>query len=221
MNNISKLHYITQDNIFGYTHAQLAEEVCMGGADWVQLRVKKKGYSEWKEIAEDVQRICKKYKAKLIINDNVRIAREISADGVHLGKSDLDVTEARKILGDGFIIGGTANDFMDIEKLAAAKVDYIGLGPFRFTKTKENLSPVLGLPGFKSIMQACKENKIDIPVIAIGGILTEDVAGIIKTGIYGVAVSSGINMSDDKEEMYKKYNKAISGKVSKTKLSKS
>jgi thiamine-phosphate pyrophosphorylase len=221
MNNISKLHYITQDNILGYTHAQLAEEVCMGGADWVQLRVKKKGYSEWKEIAEDVQRICKKYKARLIINDNVRIAKEISADGVHLGKTDLDVTEARKILGDGFIIGSTANDFMDIEKLATAKVDYIGLGPFRFTKTKENLSPVLGLAGFKSIMQACKENKIDIPVIAIGGILTEDIAGILKTGIYGVAVSSGINMSDDKEEMYKQYNNAIAGKVSKTKLSKS
>jgi thiamine-phosphate pyrophosphorylase len=221
MNNISKLHYITQDNIFGYTHAQLAEEVCMGGADWVQLRVKKKGYSEWKEIAEDVQRICKKYKARLIINDNVRIAKEISADGVHLGKSDLDVAEARKILGNSFIIGGTANDFMDIEKLAAAKVDYIGLGPFRFTKTKENLSPVLGLAGFKSIMQACKENKIDIPVIAIGGILTEDIASILKTGIYGVAVSSGINMSDDKEEMYKRYNNAISGKVSKTKLRKS
>jgi thiamine-phosphate pyrophosphorylase len=221
MNNISKLHYITQDNIFGYTHAQLAEEVCMGGADWVQLRVKKKGYSEWKEIAEDVQRICKKYKARLIINDNVRIAKEISADGVHLGKSDLDIAEARKILGNSFIIGGTANDFMDIEKLAAAKVDYIGLGPFRFTKTKENLSPVLGLTGFKSIMQACKDNNINIPMIAIGGILTEDIASILKTGVYGVAVSSGINMSDDKEEMYKRYNNAISGKVSKTKLSKS
>jgi len=221
MNNISKLHYITQDNIFGYTHAQLAEEVCMGGADWVQLRVKKKGYSEWKEIAEDVQRICKKYKARLIINDNVRIAKEISADGVHLGKSDLDVAEARKILGNGFIIGGTANDFMDIENLATAQVDYIGLGPFRFTKTKENLSPVLGLAGFKSIMQACKDNNINIPVIAIGGILAEDIASILKTGIYGVAVSSGINMSEDKEEMYKRYKNAISGKVSKTKLSKS
>jgi thiamine-phosphate pyrophosphorylase len=221
MNNISRLHYITQDNVFGYTHAQLAEEVCMGGAEWVQLRVKKKGYSEWKEIAEDVQRVCKKYKAKLIINDNVRIAKEISAAGVHLGKSDLDVAEARKILGEGFIIGGTANDFMDIEKLSDARVDYIGLGPFRFTKTKENLSPILGLEGFTSIMQACKESKIEIPVIAIGGILPSDIAKLLKTGVFGIAVSSGINMAEDIEDMYKQYHKAISKNVSKTKTSKS
>jgi thiamine-phosphate pyrophosphorylase len=161
------------------------------------------------------------YKTKLIINDNVRIAKEISADGVHLGKSDLDVAEARKILGEKFIIGGTANDFMDIEKLAAAHVDYIGLGPFRFTKTKENLSPVLGLEGFTSIMQACKDNKIEIPVIAIGGILASDIVKLLKTGIFGVAVSSGINLSDDKEDMYKQYHKAISKIVSKTKMSKS
>ncbi|HXA00854.1 MAG TPA: thiamine phosphate synthase, partial [Cytophagaceae bacterium] len=197
MNKISKLHYITQDDIFGYTHAQLAEEACMGGAEWVQLRVKKKGYNEWKEIAEDVQKICKKYKAKLIINDNVRIAKEISADGVHLGKSDLSATDARKILGEGFIIGGTANDFMDIENLAAEKVDYIGLGPFRFTSTKENLSPVLGLKGYKKIMQACKEIKLNIPIVAIGGILIEDIKDILSTDIYGVAISSGINMAED------------------------
>jgi thiamine-phosphate pyrophosphorylase len=209
MNKISKLHYITQGNIFGYTHAQLTEEACMGGAEWVQLRVKKKGYTEWKEIAEDVQKVCKKYNAKLIINDNVRIVKEISADGVHLGKSDLTATEARKILGDGFIIGGTANDFMDIENLASEKVDYIGLGPFRFTRTKENLSPVLGLEGYKKIMQANREMKMEIPVIAIGGILIEDIREILSTGIYGIAVSSGINMAEDKEDMLRKYYKAV------------
>jgi thiamine-phosphate pyrophosphorylase len=217
MNKISKLHYITQDNIFGYTHAQLAEEACMGGAEWVQLRVKKKGYSEWKDIAEDVKNICKKYKAKLIINDNVRIAHEISADGVHLGKSDLHVGEARKILGDEFIIGGTANDFIDIENLAAGKVDYIGLGPFRFTSTKENLSPVLGLEGYKKIMQACKEIKMDIPVIAIGGILIEDIKKILSLGIHGIAVSSGINMAEDKEDMLRKYHQAVLGTLAKKK----
>ena len=217
MNNISKLHYITQDNIFGYTHAQLTEEACMSGADWVQLRVKKKGYTEWKEIAEDVLQVCKKYKAKLIINDNVRIAKEISADGVHLGKSDLHPEEARKILGDGFIIGGTANDFMDIEDLAEDKVDYIGLGPFRFTKTKENLSPVLGLEGYEKIMRACREMKIEIPIIAIGGILTEDVRNILSLGIHGIAVSSGINMAEDKEDMFLKYQKVVWEASDKTK----
>jgi thiamine-phosphate pyrophosphorylase len=218
MTKISKLHYITQDNIFGYTHAQLAEEACMGGADWVQLRVKRKGYTEWKEIAENVQQVCKKYKAKLIINDNVRIAKEISADGVHLGKSDLHPEEARKILGGEFIIGGTANDFMDIEDLAEEKVDYIGLGPFRFTKTKENLSPILGLEGYKKIMHACKEMKIEIPIVAIGGILIEDIKNIFGLGIHGIAVSSGINLAEDKEDMLRKYHKTIFDKPAKNKM---
>jgi len=218
MNKISKLHYITQGNIFGYTHAQLTEDACMGGAEWIQLRVKKKGYAEWKEIAEDVQKVCKKYKAKLIINDNVRIAKEISADGVHLGKSDLNVSEARKILGDGFIIGGTANDFIDIENLAAKKVDYIGLGPFRFTRTKENLSPVLGVDGYQKIIQACREIKMEIPIIAIGGILIEDIKDLLSLGIYGVAISSGINMAEDKEEMFRKYHKAVLGTLPKKKV---
>ena len=122
MSKISNLHYITEGNILGYTHSQLAEEVCMGGADWVQLRVKKKGFTEWKKIAEDTLSVCRKYNAKLIINDNVRIAKEINADGVHLGKDDMLPQVAREFLGDDFIIGATANTFIDIENHAAAGV---------------------------------------------------------------------------------------------------
>jgi thiamine-phosphate pyrophosphorylase len=205
MSKISKIHYITQDNVFGYTHSQLAEEVCMGGADWVQLRIKKKGYSEWKAIAEDTLKVCRRYNAKLIINDNVRIAKEIGADGVHLGKEDMLPDAARDFLGEEFIIGATANTFIDIESHAEAKVDYIGLGPFRFTSTKENLSPVLGIDGYKKIMNACKEAGITIPVIAIGGIKIEDIKNILLTGIHGIAISSAINMDDDKEAAIKKY----------------
>ena len=204
MSSISKLQYITQDHVLGYTHSQLAEEVCMGGADWVQLRVKKKGYNEWKSIAEDSQKICKKYNARLIINDNVRIAQEIKADGVHLGKDDMLPKAARQLLGKDFIIGATANTFIDIENLADAGVDYIGLGPFRFTDTKEKLSPVIGLEGYKIILEACKENKINIPIIAIGGIKLTDLKDLFKSGIHGVAVSSAINKEVDKEESVKK-----------------
>src|SRR6478735_8297026 len=124
MSKISRLHYITQGTILGYSHAQLTEEVCMGGADWVQLRVKKTGAAEWKAIAEDALSVCRKYNTKLIINDNVRIAKEIKADGVHLGKEDTNPKEARKLLGNEFIIGATANTFIDIEKHAEAGVDY-------------------------------------------------------------------------------------------------
>lgn len=205
MSEIARLHYITQDNIFGYTHAQLAEEACMGGADWVQLRVKKKGYAEWKKIAEETLEVCRKYKAKLIINDNVRIAQEIKADGVHLGKDDMFPEAAREILGDDFIIGATTNTLIDIENLAQAKVDYLGLGPFRFTETKEKLSPVLGLEGYRQILQFCKQNEINLPIIAIGGIKLEDLKSLFTTGIHGVAVSSGINQEVDKEASIKKF----------------
>ena len=205
MSEIARLHYITQGNILGYTHSQLAEEVCMGGADWVQLRVKKKGYLDWKEIALDTLKVCRKYKAKLIINDSVRIAKEIDADGVHIGKEDMLPKAARSLLGKEKIIGGTANSFIDIENLANAGVDYIGLGPFRFTETKEKLSPVLGLEGYQQIIEECRKNKITTPIIAIGGIKKEDLNNLFKTGIYGIAVSSGVNMEIDKEEAVKSF----------------
>lgn len=201
---ISRLHYITQE-VKGLSHDRLAELACLGGADWVQLRVKNKSYNEWLEIAVKTEAICRKHHAKIIINDNVTLAKAIRADGVHLGKSDMSPAEAREILGKGFIIGGTANTFEDIEKLAAAEVDYIGLGPFRFTSTKENLSPILGMKGYEQIVKKCNEKGIHIPVIAIGGIKTEDVKTIIETGIYGVAVSSAINLAENKTEMAKRF----------------
>jgi thiamine-phosphate pyrophosphorylase len=209
MSEISKFHYITQDDVWGYSHSQLAEEVCLGKADWVQLRVKKMGYNDWKEIALDTQKICKKHSARLIINDNVRLAKEIKADGVHLGKADTNPLEARKILGNDVIIGGTANTFMDIEKLSEARVDYIGLGPFRFTSTKENLSPVLGLDGYQKIMQVCGDSNIRIPVIAIGGIKLDDIQNLLKTGLHGIAVSSAINKEEDKEKQVMEFLKEI------------
>src|ERR1700758_3328524 len=112
---ISKLQYITQD-VEGKSHQQLAEEACTVGADWVQLRVKSKSAIEWKKIAMEAVTICNKHKAKLIINDNVSLAKEIGAHGVHLGKEDMNPVEARKILGNNFIIGGTANTFEDIKE---------------------------------------------------------------------------------------------------------
>ena len=197
MFNISKLHFITQGNVPGYTHAQLAEEACKGGVSWVQLRVKGENQATWKQIALETLHVCRKYGAKLIINDNPHLVKEIGAEGVHLGKKDMDPIEARRILGKDYIIGGTANDFEDLLRLQEAKVDYIGLGPFRFTATKDKLSPVLGKEGFLNIMDLCRENKIQTPVIAIGGILPTDISDILHTGIYGIAVASAINLAED------------------------
>jgi thiamine-phosphate pyrophosphorylase len=140
---------------------------------------------------------CRDHNVKLIINDNVELAKTIGSDGVHLGKSDMNPADARKILGENVIIGGTANTFEDIERLAKQNVNYIGLGPFRFTSTKKNLSPVLGLEGYENILKQCRANGIRIPVIAIGGITVADVNTLTSIGLYGIAVSSAINLSTD------------------------
>lgn len=206
---ISKLHYITQD-IPNFTHYELAEEACKGAADWIQLRVKKSSYNEWEELAFKTKEVCKTYNAKLIINDNVDIAKTVSADGVHLGKNDMSPVEARKILGNNFIIGGTANTFEDVERLSLTGVDYIGVGPFRYTTTKEKLSPILGLDGYQSILNKCSDEDIKIPIIAIGGIRPDDISSLLQTGIFGIAVSSAINLAKDKALMTKQFLEIIS-----------
>ncbi len=193
---ISTLHYITQD-LTHISHWEQARLACDGGADWVQLRVKNQEYSHWKETALRTQEICKNFGATLIINDNAQIALEIEADGVHLGKTDGSPIEARKMLGEKFIIGGTANTFEDIQFLHEAMVNYIGLGPFRFTKTKKNLSPILGLEGYQSILQQYKMANLSLPIIAIGGITLDDVAMLKATNLHGIAISSLINLAEN------------------------
>ncbi|MFH1005044.1 MAG: thiamine phosphate synthase [Bacteroidota bacterium] len=201
MKYISQLHYITQE-VESFTHTQLAEFACRGGTDWVQLRVKGKSFAEWLNIAEETKIICNKYGAKLIINDNIFVAKEISADGVHLGKEDMSPKEARKFLGDNFIIGGTANSLEDVKTQMKNRVNYIGLGPYRFTITKEKINHILGLEGIKKIIQKVisfeKYLGYACPLVAIGGIRIEDVKPLFEAGVQGVAVSSGINLADDK-----------------------
>ncbi|MDB5261950.1 MAG: hypothetical protein JWQ14_1231 [Adhaeribacter sp.] len=193
---ISRLHYITQD-ISGYTHAQLAEAALAGGIKWVQLRLKNLPDETWKQEALNTLAICRQYGARLIINDNVLLAKEIGADGVHLGKQDISPAQAREILGPDFIIGGTANTFEDIQNHVSVGVNYIGLGPYRFTSTKEKLSPILGLAGYASILKKCWEAQIKKPIIAIGGLTVSDIPSLLETGVYGLAVSSAIAKSEN------------------------
>ncbi len=190
-NTISNLHFITHP-MDGFSPVEQVESVVVGGCDWVQLRMKK--HSEEQIIAEAMKINVLKSQAdfKLIINDNPEIALEVRADGVHLGKQDMSPVEARKILGNKFIIGGTANTIEDILQLVDQNVDYIGLGPFRFTSTKENLSPVLGLEGYEMILRELERRNINTPVIGIGGIVFQDIPGLIKSGLQGLAVSSSI-----------------------------
>ncbi len=196
---IEKLHYITE-GASREEQIQNAQQACEGGVKWLQFRMKSGSELEVKEAALAIQELCHHFEVTFIVNDHVNLVKEINADGVHIGKNDMSPEQARNIIGDQKILGCTANTINDIINVANY-ADYIGLGPFRFTSTKENLSPILGLEGYESIVAKCQERQIEIPIIAIGGILIEDVVELRRTGIHGVAVASLINHSDSKKEI--------------------
>ncbi|MEQ3662258.1 MAG: thiamine phosphate synthase [Flavobacterium sp.] len=185
---ISKLHYISQGNTVDEQLYNI-QRTLDNGCDWIQLRFKNGNTEEVKTVAEQTKQLCQQYKATFIINDKVDLAYQINADGVHLGLDDMRIKDARSILGDRKIIGGTANTFEHVLQRANEKCDYIGLGPFRFTVTKEKLSPILGLEGYKIILNKMNKQHVEIPLIAIGGILLDDIDSLIETGLHGIAVS--------------------------------
>ena len=195
------IQFITHsNNRYGYVDgARLALE---GGCRWVQLRMKEATEVEFMAAAAEIGRLCKEHGATFVLDDHVEWVEKTEADGVHLGKNDMPIDEARKILGNDKIIGGTANTFEDVERLYRQGANYIGCGPFRFTTTKKNLSPVLGLEGYQHIVDQMKSHGINLPVVAIGGILESDIKSILATGVSGIAVSGGIlNAENPAEEM--------------------
>ncbi|MGJ8713939.1 MAG: thiamine phosphate synthase [Maribacter stanieri] len=197
---IPTLHYISQGST-PKEHLENIQKACSSGAELVQLRLKNQPEKVVLETAQQAREITAKFQALLIINDHYKIAAAVKADGVHLGKLDSCPTKARKELASWQLIGGTANTLEDCKTLIHKKVDYIGLGPFRFTKTKENLSPVLGINGYLTILE---ELKIAIPVIAIGGIVMDDVSELMKTGIHGIAISGEITRNFNSIPDFKK-----------------
>ena len=180
-----------------YTYFDSARMALEGGCRWIQLRMKEATEEEVEKEAIRVQDLCRQYGATFIIDDHVALAKKLHAYGVHLGKKDMPIAEARKLLGKDFIIGGTANTFEDVQMHYAAGADYIGCGPFRFTTTKKNLSPVLGLEGYRNIVSRMKEAGINLPIVAIGGIAFEDIPAIMQTGVSGIALSGSILRADD------------------------
>ncbi len=208
----SKLQYISQGET---SQEQLnnIKDALNGGCDWIQLRFKDKDELSKNYFAEKVKLECERYYASLIINDFADIAKRVDADGVHVGLGDTPVSEVREIIGPNGIIGGTANTFEQILQRFSERCDYVGLGPYRFTETKRNLGPILGLAAYQKFASKLKEMGVTIPVYAIGGIQLEDVKGLMKIGIHGVALSGGITHATDKREFINQMNKALYGKA--------
>lgn len=189
-----------------YTEEEQTKMALKGGCTWIQLRMKENLNLETaKKIVKMVgfsNRVC--------IDDDLEIAIKSGAFTVHLGKNDMPVSEAWRIIferyyDDLFLVGATANTFEDIVEANRQGASYVGLGPYRFTETKKNLSPILGLEGYERIMKQCREAGLKIPIFAIGGIRYEDIDPLMETGITGIAVSSAITQAPDPVKEMKRF----------------
>ncbi len=199
---MTELQYISQGKT-PQEHLQHIKEFCKAGGKWVQLRLKDTNIATYLDTAIKARNICDQYEAVLIINDDVNVAKIARADGVHLGLNDMNPREARKILGDNFIIGGTANTLEDCMQHSNDGVDYIGLGPFRHTTTKKQLSPILGYEGYRNILTKFRIQNSELPIVAIGGIIENDIPEVLATGVSGIAVSGLLtNKENMKEKIY-------------------
>lgn len=189
---MEKLQYISQGQTMQEQEINIRTALD-NGIQWVQVRWKNASDKELTELCMVSKKLCSEYQAVCIVNDHIQIAKEIDADGIHLGLNDLSIERARGILGNNKIIGGTSNTLSDVIQRIEEDCDYIGLGPLRFTATKEKLSPVLGFEGYENMINSLKEKSIAIPkIFAIGGVLLQDIGQLQQIGIYGVAVSGEI-----------------------------
>lgn len=179
---------ITQNGI-ALGHAEQAERLCAAGVRWIQLRMKETPPGAWLATAAQVAATCRSHGAVCIINDSVDIALEVGADGAHLGRTDLDWREARRRLGPSRLLGGTVNYLEEADKAVRSDcLDYVGIGPLRFTRTKKELAPLQGFDGIRALLARLGA----LPAWAIGGIEVADLPTLRAAGAAGAAVCSAL-----------------------------
>jgi len=167
------------------------EKVLKAGATFLQLREKNTPFDEFLETAKNIKIIAKKYNVPFVINDNIEIAKEIDADGVHIGQSDMEAKRARDLLGNEKIIGISAGNLEEALKAEENGADYIGIGAVFHTDTKKDATDMT-MDEMRKIAAA-----VHIPVVAIGGINAGNIMELKGTGVDGVAVISAIFADDD------------------------
>jgi len=181
------------------SHVEQVKWLCDAGTDWIQLRMKTASDTEVAEVVRASLPICREAGVRLILNDRIHLALEMETDGVHLGRLDMGWSEARSLAGADFLIGGTVNSLDDARRAVASKaLNYVGVGPYRFTKTKQNLAPTLTESDWSGILQELG----GLPAYAIGGIRAEDLPELRARGLQGVAISSGLFRSVSVQQNY-------------------
>lgn len=191
-----RLMYVTQGKTIMAVQHEI-KQVLDGGCQWIQIRMKEAPLKNIEALVLWALPRCIAHNAILLVNDYPRVAYVAGAHGVHLGKDDMSVALAKTILPHTKIVGGTANRIDDLERLHAQNVDYAGIGPFRFTETKQRLSPLLGIDGYRLLMDEMGRRGIQLPFVAIGGITLSDIPHIRRLGIPGIAVSGLIAHAAD------------------------
>ena len=170
----------------GATLISQVEAALKGGATFIQLREKNLDDKAFYREALEIQKLCKEYKVPFVINDNVELAKKIGADGVHVGQSDMEALDVRKVLGDDKIIGVSAQTVEQAELAEKHGADYLGVGAVFPTGSKDDETEV----SFETLQEICEH--VHIPVIAIGGITRDNVVELSQSGICGIAVISAI-----------------------------
>ena len=191
--NAPKIQCLTMDHS-PLSHGEQIAALCAAGAEWIQLRMKTASDAEVTAVAEAALPLCRQHGCRLILNDRIEVALAIGADGVHLGKDDLSWTIARERAGDRLLIGGTVNSAADARAAVdCAALDYVGVGPFRFTQTKQKLAPVLSAEQWREILDILRP----LPAYAIGGITAADIPSLAPLGLSGIAVSGALYQGGD------------------------
>lgn len=202
------LQYITNTESPSSVTDQI-RAVLNGGCRWIQIRMKEATDLEVRNVVETVMPWCLETESFLILDDRVELAKELQVGGVHLGKTDMLPSQARIVLGAGAVIGVTANTIDDVKAVRGLDVDYVGIGPFADTKTKKNLAPILGLEGIRRIVTGMKQEQIELPTVAVGGIRLSDVVPLMETGVNGIAVSGAIAYAPDMQKATEDFVKAL------------
>ncbi|HEU4928366.1 MAG TPA: thiamine phosphate synthase [Candidatus Krumholzibacteria bacterium] len=189
---IGRLHVITDVSIQSrFSHDELAEMACQGGAQVIQLRDKSLSDETFLDVAQRVASICRGYEVTFIVNDRVEIAREVGA-GVHLGQRDATIADARASLGPSAVIGMSAGTVESASAVEEAGAAYIGFGHIFPTTSKQKESLAVGVE-----LLAAVAHDAHIPVIAIGGITETNAARVMASGAWGIAVIGAVCSADD------------------------
>ena len=185
---LPKIYPITDARLSKISHVEQVEKLIEGGAKFIQLREKYASAREFYKSAESALKIARKHNVKIIINDRVDVALALKADGVHLGQDDLPPAEARKILGEKAIIGFSTHNIEQAIAAVRMPIDYLAIGPIYATETKENPDAIVGLEGLRKVREATG----NFPLVAIGGINSENFREVYDAGANSAAIISNL-----------------------------